>query len=367
MPQVAPASAASLSAVVEDMSGCVTLLRDLSVPVLSVLHGKMTGGGVALALNTDWRVCTLAAKFNHGNLPRGLNPIGGYSQLCGGAIGLARAQGMYSTDVLVGGGLALMSGLVDALAAGTDTARYCARHAACVTPMQHSCFSHSDARLLSIENVLHAVCAVQHPNLGASMYPPNAKTVALHVSHGPGQKSSRSSLVTTLVENQGESILAEIEAIIVLKVHEVVATTVGVDDELMESGVDSLAATELVNSIQHELGPAMKVPSTLIFEHPTITQISKFVASQLEERDLAAQPASLKMGNSSGRKGLTIPSNKYISNARVCHLEQPSLCPPLDRAGLQMNVVESGFVSLTMPLQGNHQHTGWVTRAACTA
>ena len=186
------------------------------------------------------------------------------------------------------------------------------------------------------------------------MDPPTAQNIALHVSHGPGQKSSPSSLVGT----QGESVLAEIEAIVILKVHEVVATTVGADDELMESGVDSLAATELVNSIQYELGSTMKLPSTLIFEHPTITQISNFVASRLEEKQPAAQPALLKMKTSSGRQGLIIPSNKFISDARVGHLELSSICPPLDRAGLQMNVMESGFVSLTMPLQGNHQHTG---------
>jgi hypothetical protein len=151
-----------LSAVVEDMSGCVTLLRDLSVPVLSVLHGKLTGGGVALALNTDWRVCTLAAKFNHGNLPRGLNPIGGYSQAFGVAIGSARAQGMYSTDVLVDGSLALMSGLVDALEVNTDVAKCVAQLAALDrVPVGRTAF----LKLEILESILHSVCALENSKL----------------------------------------------------------------------------------------------------------------------------------------------------------------------------------------------------------
>ena len=162
MPRVAPDSAASLSVIVKDMSSCVKMLQELSVPLLSVLHGKLTGGGVALALNTDWRVCTLAAKFNHGNLPRGLNPIGGYSQAFGVAIGSARAQVMYGTDGLVGGGLVLMLGLVDALETSMDTAKYTARCTAVEHPSLHCTLHHE---LETLESVLHSICALDNSML----------------------------------------------------------------------------------------------------------------------------------------------------------------------------------------------------------
>ena len=133
MPQVAPASAADLSTVVEDMSGCVTLLRDLSVPVLSVLHGKLTGGGVALALNTDWRVCTLAAKFNHGNLSRNHSPIGGFGGSFGATVGPGIASVSFLSDLTLEGEQALSSGMVDALEIDVSSARHrtrlCARFA----------------------------------------------------------------------------------------------------------------------------------------------------------------------------------------------------------------------------------------------
>ena len=47
----------------------------LIVHTSASIHGKLLGGGVALALAADWRVCSTATKFNVGNLPRGVNPI----------------------------------------------------------------------------------------------------------------------------------------------------------------------------------------------------------------------------------------------------------------------------------------------------
>jgi enoyl-CoA hydratase/carnithine racemase len=44
---------APMTAAVADLVDCVTLMQRLPWPVLSVLHGKMIGGGVALSLNTD--------------------------------------------------------------------------------------------------------------------------------------------------------------------------------------------------------------------------------------------------------------------------------------------------------------------------
>jgi enoyl-CoA hydratase/carnithine racemase len=57
-----------------------TAIRRVSVPVLAILHGHLIGGAVAMALNTDWRVATANASFQHGNLKRGMNPVAQFSQ-----------------------------------------------------------------------------------------------------------------------------------------------------------------------------------------------------------------------------------------------------------------------------------------------
>jgi hypothetical protein len=49
----------------------------------------------------------------------------------------------------------------------------------------------------------------------------------------------------------------------------------------MESGVDSLAATELHNALQQELN-GLKVPSILVFDFPTVDKMAQFIHSKLQ-------------------------------------------------------------------------------------
>jgi len=50
-------------------------IRKLPAYTAAAVHGKLIGGGVALALSAEWRVCQKGATFNVGNLPRGMNPL----------------------------------------------------------------------------------------------------------------------------------------------------------------------------------------------------------------------------------------------------------------------------------------------------
>ena len=69
-----------------------------------------------------------------------------------------------------------------------------------------------------------------------------------------------------------------LESMVLSKVHEVSGVSVTPHDPLMESGVDSLASTELKNSLQRELGTAVKLPSTLMFDYPTSASIAEVIA-----------------------------------------------------------------------------------------
>ena len=76
---------------------------------------------------------------------------------------------------------------------------------------------------------------------------------------------------------------------------EIVARTVGdtadADKPLMEAGLDSLGAVELRNLLQQATGGKIALPSTIIFEQPTVRQLSQHLDAcactsvHLEPRD----------------------------------------------------------------------------------
>ena len=74
-----------------------------------------------------------------------------------------------------------------------------------------------------------------------------------------------SDYVCSMVGLSAAEIQAATTELVLQHVNQVITgAAVSVDDTFMESGVDSLAATELVNSLQLELGKGIKLPSTLV-------------------------------------------------------------------------------------------------------
>ena len=59
-----------IAVVVGEMNDVAAAVRALPIPTLCAVHGKMIGGGVALALAADWRVADRKATYNFGNLLR---------------------------------------------------------------------------------------------------------------------------------------------------------------------------------------------------------------------------------------------------------------------------------------------------------
>ena len=54
---------ATVAAHYQVVSACCTMLQELPVPVLAVLHGQVRGAGLALALSASWRVCAEGTSF----------------------------------------------------------------------------------------------------------------------------------------------------------------------------------------------------------------------------------------------------------------------------------------------------------------
>lgn len=126
-----------------------------------------------------------------------------------------------------------------------------------------------------LDSGLPATLLFDHPSLrsvAASMLPEEPPGLVLDVQAGArvGSKPLRQTArgVPAVVE------VIEIVSAVVLAVQ---GTIVAVDRPLVSAGLDSIAATELANALAKRIGTTL--PSTLLFDHPTISAAASFVAT----------------------------------------------------------------------------------------
>ena len=87
-------------------------LRALAVPLVCAVHGTVIGGGNAACLSCDYIVAEGSATFEHGNLVRGVCPLGGYSRTLTHVAGVARALSMYLGNDTLSAAEARTAGIV---------------------------------------------------------------------------------------------------------------------------------------------------------------------------------------------------------------------------------------------------------------
>ena len=162
-PQLAPMTSA-----VADMVDCVMTLTQIALPVLASLHGKLIGGGVALALNTDWRSCTVNTMFCQGNLPRNMNPITNFSRTLGQCAGTTTAHALHLEDTTISGMQACTLDIVQVLDADATAARRSAhsvgKHLMGILPQLRTT---RDDVFLSTEDALNACVGRQNITLAS--------------------------------------------------------------------------------------------------------------------------------------------------------------------------------------------------------
>ena len=90
-------------------------LRSLEIPIVCAVHGKLIGAALAACLNADYILANADATFCHGNIVRGVCPLGMLSQTLVTAVGRSRAMRMYLANETLDSARALQFGLVHEL------------------------------------------------------------------------------------------------------------------------------------------------------------------------------------------------------------------------------------------------------------
>jgi acyl transferase domain-containing protein/acyl-coenzyme A synthetase/AMP-(fatty) acid ligase/enoyl-CoA hydratase/carnithine racemase/acyl carrier protein len=149
-------------------------LHDFGAPLIAAVHGKLIGGGVAIAALADGIVAAEDATFQHGNIARGVCPLGMFSRTLCGRIGRSRAMEMYLTDVTLSARTASALRLVDEVAPSTSDAQRMAcdwaaavvQGDATIRAMLHLGRVHVDEGHMAREAFKHALCRRALPSGG---------------------------------------------------------------------------------------------------------------------------------------------------------------------------------------------------------
>ena len=108
-------------------------LRTLSLPTVAAVHGALVGGALASCLNTDYIVAEAGSTFEHGNLVRGLCPLGMLSQSFNLAVGQVSVH-VYLQNATINASTARVLGLVQDMYIGVAKTQA----QACLSALHHA-------------------------------------------------------------------------------------------------------------------------------------------------------------------------------------------------------------------------------------
>ena len=142
-------------------------LRSLDRLLVCAVHGSLVGGAIAGCLHADSAVAEAGTTFEHGNLARGVCPLGMLSCTFAGALG-AHAQHVYLQAARSDAAAARALGLVQLLGRGIQATKACAqiiaqdaaRHRRHLVPTMRARRAPVDFGRLGAEAAAHAECQV---------------------------------------------------------------------------------------------------------------------------------------------------------------------------------------------------------------
>jgi enoyl-CoA hydratase/carnithine racemase len=163
-------------------------LRYVQLPVVCAVHGKLIGGGIATMMSADYVVADVESTFCHGNLVRGVCPIGMFSRTLTTVAGLSRSLRIYLSNDTHDAATAKRFRLVDETAAGVKVTQNRACEVATMLAAQeeqaHILLAARlpyDAGLVATEAVGIARCLLSHGGYTPAALPDSHSAQAMQL------------------------------------------------------------------------------------------------------------------------------------------------------------------------------------------
>ena len=266
---------------VAQVNDLVNLISSMAVPTTAVLHGKVIGGGLALATAVDRRLCLPDTTLNVALLPLGKSPVLMLMDTLPRVVGQGMTSRLYLENATVNTEHAVECGLVDQVVSDkADGERTASKlmleslHERHWTPGKQVNLSHS-----AKEAVLLADLALKTKRIGDA---------AAKMAGSLPQKQARQ-----------DNTKSEVVQVIIRGVRSLLGVDVGQEIDLgaplMEMGLDSLASTDLVRQLSKELD--MELPPTLLFDYPTVNELSDHLAKLVSPEDQTPVQKHTKQDN----------------------------------------------------------------------
>jgi len=271
----------------------VLAIRKLPIPTLAVIHGKVIGGGLALSLAADWRICTSETTFYFGNLPNGRNPVMNLSLALPLSVGRAFANQMYLEDKVYNAESAEQFGLVNRVEATKRDAEKVAKQLAESRELS-AYFDHGLVTLQCSESISH--------NALENELSCRLKTTKTTTKRRTGKVIRNMQPIVAKTTASGKKwTMEEIQLEVTMVVREVVSLDQNESTDshksLMDMGLDSLGNAELSSMLQSRFN--VEFPSTFVFNTSTIVDISshlyKLLAPQPESKDWTMEEIQLEV------------------------------------------------------------------------
>ena len=274
-------------------------IRSSLVPTSAAVHGKVIGGGVALALAADWRACPETATFNFGNLPRGVNPILMFSRALPLMVGRHSAFQMYVEDVVVPSRELRAYGLVNEIVADVCEAKRAALERGSLGRGAVARVCASDSAHAAREVIYFVESSAERPRFEKTPGPS---------SRARKQVAPRPPPTTATLRRRSPTFD---DSAILSRVFEVLGTRATSETPLMTAGIDSLGATELQKTLGADL--SLDLPATLLFDHPSVAAIVEFVESMALDTGYEEVPLQGIQGSPEASSTVSVTLSRVIA------------------------------------------------------